>query len=189
METLDQHGIGCKPNRKLFSYLTFVDLYSKMENMKSVKTMRWFAGILESTTLNDISKKSGVPIATLHRQTQAGSVLSAENVIKIAREFGGNIPAALIATGYVTQSELERVVTVGVLGDASDQELLDEIARRLDLTADGQGGVLDQPNPPVDLSDHRNKKNDGGAEENATISDLQRAAMEDDGDDGADLPE
>ncbi|UOQ58133.1 hypothetical protein MUN78_04605 [Leucobacter allii] len=102
----------------------------------------WFAATAGSVSLNEVSKRSGIPIASLHRYTQNGS-FTAEAVVKIARAFDASIPDALVAQGIVTHSELSSLSISGTLADATDQQLLDEISRRLAAVPEGESDVFD----------------------------------------------
>lgn len=121
-----------------------------MENVTNVNT--WFEAIAGDSSMNEVSKRSGIPIASLHRYVQNGS-FTAEAVVKIARAFGASIPDALVAHGAVTHDELAGVAIVGTLADANDQQLLDEIARRLALVAEGTSEVFDNV-PATDATVH-----------------------------------
>ena len=107
-----------------------------------IEVSDWFATTTSGHSLNEVSKRSGIPIASLHRYTQNRS-FTAESVVKIARAFESSVPDALIAHGVVTAAELGSVAIAGTLADASDQQLLDEIARRLALAPEGASEVWD----------------------------------------------
>lgn len=92
-----------------------------------------------------VSSRAKIAHSTYVRQLQ-DSALSVENVVKIARAFGASVPDALIAHGIVTKDELSGVALAGTLSDATDQQLLDEMARRLHATPEGESEVFDAPN-------------------------------------------
>lgn len=105
----------------------------------------WFSATTAGYSLNEVAKRSGIAVASLHRYTQNWS-FTAEAVAKVARAFEASIPDALVAHGVVEASELASVAIAGTLSDATDQQLLDEIARRLALAPEGESEVFDSLN-------------------------------------------
>lgn len=116
------------------------------------RTEQWIAEISGNLNRVQVARASDIPQPTLTRQAQADS-LTVENAVKLARAFGVSIPDALVWHGVVTQDELAGVAVVGTLADAGDQQLLDEIARRLALAPEGTSEVFDSV-PATDATVH-----------------------------------
>ena len=85
---------------------------------------------------------AGIPQPTLTRQVQNDN-LTVENVVKLARAFSVKVPDALVWHGIVEAEELSVVTIAGTLLDATDQQLLDEISRRLAEVEEGKSVVFD----------------------------------------------
>mgnify|MGYP000943089457 FL=1 len=104
--------------------------------MKYMDKKTYFAQLTHDAAINEISNKTGLSVSTLWRQYNKGCEFSAESVIIIARAYGENPVAALVEFGYIRADEMENGKTVARLHDASNDELLQELARRLKENAD-----------------------------------------------------
>lgn len=98
----------------------------------------WYKRLVGNDPELTAAKRAKITTSTLNRQLSKGT-LSAENVIALARGYEQNPVEALAATGFITSSEATsnpqeaaRLLT--------DQELIRELARRVDDTP----GVWDQ---------------------------------------------
>lgn len=100
-----------------------------MEHMGSTPLSEWAATITGDDSLNAISRASGVVVSTLSRQWP--DKLSATSVVKIARGYEASALDGLIAQGLLTPHDIETTVTLDALQNATDEQLLGEIARRL----------------------------------------------------------
>lgn len=141
----------------------------------------WFEAIAGGASLNEVSKRSGIPIASLHRYVQNGG-FTPESVVKIARAFDASIPDALIAHGVVTREDLESVSYSASLSDASDQQLLDEIASRLARAEEGTSEVFDSVHSVSDDAVvHQVDFSSGVDDERAAASEYSVDRGEDDG--------
>ena len=92
--------------------------------------------------LNEIARRAGIPQRTLYNQLERRS-LAAENVIKVADAYGVHPLRALIDCGYVDAGWAELPDVDTALRRATDDQLADEILRRLKL-AHGST-VFDEP--------------------------------------------
>lgn len=105
----------------------------------------WIEGLPGSPLVTQAAEKAGIDRSTISRQLKRGLV-SAENVIALARAYGAPAGQALIDTGYLTARDLEGVGVVAALGRASNQQLLEEIMQRIDPSAvrifDGGADVI-----------------------------------------------
>lgn len=139
-----------------------------MERMASIGA--WFASLVGDSSINDVSRRSGVPLASLSRYVR-DETFTPESVVKIARAFGSSIPDALIAHGIVTADELATTTVRTTLADATDLDLLEELVRRTE--ARGADEI------PEDMQDEaiRNVRAEGaesvgGPRQAATVHDL-----------------
>ncbi|WP_216395983.1 hypothetical protein, partial [Arcanobacterium phocae] len=123
----------------------------------AMKIKEW----LEKTThskegelsINAIANASDIPQATLNRRVKAGD-LTADMVIAISRAYEYDVVGALLELGFITKRDLTVQKIKVALADATDKELVDEIARRLDQ---GNREEFDKPLRPVpDLGNDEN---------------------------------
>ncbi|WP_051905334.1 hypothetical protein [Bifidobacterium actinocoloniiforme] len=91
----------------------------------------WLAKAMGDDSVNEMATKAGISSATAWRQYNNALGFSAENVILIARAYHKNPISALVAFGYLRPDEPASAGTEQALRDASDDELMDEMARRL----------------------------------------------------------
>ena len=101
----------------------------------------WFKETVQGDTIAEVALKAGIIKTTAWRQYNNALGFSAENVILIARAYPVE---ALVEFGYIRADEMASGETVARLHDASDDELLQELARRLKENADA-----DWANSPI----------------------------------------
>lgn len=110
----------------------------------------WIASLPGSPLPTQAAEASGIDRSTISRQLKRGQ-LSAENVIAICHAFRKSAVDGLIETGYLTPDDLEGAGIVEALAQATNQQIVDEISKRLavgtgDLfTQDAE--VVEFPNP------------------------------------------
>ena len=97
----------------------------------------YFKQLTGDAAINEISVKTGLSVSTLWRQYNKGCDFNAEALIIIARAYEGNPVEALVQFGFLTNEEAKQGETNGLLRDASNDELLQELARRLKRTPTG----------------------------------------------------
>jgi len=112
--------------------------------MKYMDRKTYFAQLTHDAAINEISNKTGLSVSTLWRQYNKGCDFTAESVIIIARAYEGNPVDALVQFGFLNTDEMRHGESVGALQAASDDELLQELARRLKANADA-----DWANSPI----------------------------------------
>lgn len=110
-----------------------------MQHMNASVT--WLELVQKGDSVRSIATKAGVDNSTLSRQIKAGEI-RADMVIRIARGLGIDIIDALVASGYVQAEEAGVTRPTSTLRLATDQQLADEILRRLESVHDD---VLDRP--------------------------------------------
>ena len=96
----------------------------------------WFKETVQGDTIAEVALKVGIIKTTAWRQYNNALGFSAENVILIARAYHKSPVEALVEFGYIRADEMANGKTVARLHDASDDELLQELARRLKENAD-----------------------------------------------------
>ena len=100
-----------------------------------MNTAKWLKNVAGTTggtlSINAIATKSELPQATLNRHVNAGA-LAAEEVISICRAYRYPVTQGLLDLGFITEKELQLPAIHAALHDATDRELVDEIARRLE---------------------------------------------------------
>ena len=96
----------------------------------------WFKETVQGDTIAEVALKAGIIKTTAWRQYNNALGFSAENVILIARAYHKSPVEALVEFGYIRADEMANGKTVARLHGASDDELLQELARRLKENAD-----------------------------------------------------
>ena len=96
----------------------------------------WFKETVQDDTITEVALKAGIIKTTAWRQYNNALGFSAENVILIARAYHKSPVEALVEFGYIRADEMANGRTVARLHDASNDELLQELARRLKENAD-----------------------------------------------------
>lgn len=104
----------------------------------------WFKETVQGDTIAEVALKAGIIKTTAWRQYNNALGFSAENVILIARAYHKSPVEALVEFGYIRADEMDNGKTVARLHDASNDELLQELARRLKENADA-----DWANSPI----------------------------------------
>lgn len=106
---------------------------------------RWLRDLPGSPSITSAARAADIQKTTLLRQLERGEI-SAENVIALARAHDASPADALVETGYLKPGELDGAGVPEALGHATNQQLLDEIHRRVDpeamrLLRGGSGGI------------------------------------------------
>lgn len=92
---------------------------------------KWFTETTGNASGRAAAELAGIPPATLNRQLAKGE-LAAEFVIAIARAYKTSPVTALVATGFITLDEVDGTSLGDALRFASDQDLVRELAHRID---------------------------------------------------------
>lgn len=106
------------------------------------ESIRWIDEVRGNDSLRGAARKAGITSAKLIRQTN-DDMLTFETVRDISRAYGRAVVSDLIRTGHLTLSDAGAEGLERVLQTATDEELLLEIARRLEATS--MGTVFDKP--------------------------------------------
>lgn len=95
----------------------------------------WFHRVTRGDSNRRASELADISPVTLGRQLKAGQ-LSADLIIKIAQAYNESPVVALVDLGFISARWLQEVGTTTALTRASDEELTDELLRRLRLLDD-----------------------------------------------------
>lgn len=107
----------------------------------------WYKRVTRGDSNRHVSSRANISDATLGRQLKANE-LSADLIIKIAQAYDESPVVALVDLGFISARWIQEVGTTTALTRASDEELTDELLRRLRLIED----------EPVDQLAERRKK-------------------------------
>lgn len=107
----------------------------------------WYRRVTRGDSNRHVSSRANISDATLGRQLKANE-LSADLIIKIAQAYDESPVVALVDLGFISARWMQEVGTTTALTRATDEELTDELLRRLRLIED----------EPVDQLAERRKK-------------------------------
>lgn len=106
------------------------------------ESIRWIDEVRGNDSLRGAARKAGITSAKLIRQVN-DDLLTFETVRDIARAYGRSVVADLITTGHLTRADAGAEGVELVLQTASDEDLVLEVARRMDVTSIGT--IYDKP--------------------------------------------
>lgn len=128
-----------------------VALDAKMHQNETMnETIQQFlAASSNGASFREMGRASGINHSTIRRQLTGEGDLTAPVVVAIARAYEADVIAALVASGFVTESEAKGYAAGSKLKDASDVQLAQEILRR---ASTGEAtGILTEPMPTGEL--------------------------------------
>lgn len=129
------------------SILTRVLIFGTVHGMRETHN-EWFARVTRGDSNRQVGTRAKVSDVTLGRQLKAGE-LSADMIIKIAQAYEESPVVALVDLGLISARWLTEIGTTTALTRATDEELTNELLRRLRLI----------PDEPADqLAKRRSKK-------------------------------
>ena len=102
--------------------------------MQNMSIATWYKKTVGSDTVNTVADNTEIVPSSLYRQLP--EKLSPENVVKIARAYGVSAINGLVALGLLDDSDISQLQVSDALINASNDELLQELARRLKENAD-----------------------------------------------------
>lgn len=92
----------------------------------------WFSSTIGNDTIAEVGLKAGIVKTTIWRQFNNDLNFTAENVILIARAYHKDPVEALVAFDYLREDERGAASLRAALKNATNDDLLTEIAARLD---------------------------------------------------------
>lgn len=129
----------------------------------------WCKRVTRGDSNRHVSIRAKISDATLGRQLKANE-LSADLIIKIAQAYNESPVVALVDLGFVSARWLQEIGTTTALTRASDEELTDELLRRLRLLDD---------QPIDDLAARRAGTPVSGPRDDDLVSDLDYSPLKD----------
>lgn len=106
------------------------------------QSIRWIDEVRGNDSLRGAARKAGITSAKLIRQVN-DDLLTFETVRDISRAYGRSVVSDLIETGHLTRTDAGADGLERVLRMASDEELVLEVARRMEVTSIGT--IYDKP--------------------------------------------
>ena len=129
-----------------------------MEYMTNNMT-EWLAETAGNASTNEIARHAGITVSTLHRQRTSGNY-SPDTVASIARAYGVSVIDSLVTLGLIHPDDITTGQVIDGLRDATDEQLVAEIARRLESISEGTGSVYDEPHANVTHADFGRRRHD-----------------------------
>lgn len=111
--------------------------------------VEWFKRVTRNDSNRRASELADISPATLGRQLKAGE-LSADLIIKIAQAYHESPVVALVDLGFVSAKWINEIGTTTALSHATDEELTDELLRRLRLIDDSPVNELAERRSNID---------------------------------------
>ena len=135
--------------------LTRVLIFGTVYGMRETHN-EWFARVTRGDSNRQVGTRAKVSDVTLGRQLKAGE-LSADMIIKIAQAYEESPVVALVDLSLISARWLTEIGTTTALTRATDEELTNELLRRLRLIPDEPADQLAQKrsrkHPHVDPDD------------------------------------
>lgn len=103
----------------------------------------WFENLTKNASGRAAADLAGISPATMNRQL-ARNTLSAETVISLARAYGRSPVRALLETGYLLPEETGMPSAEELLQSLSDQQVIADVARRIDSEPSHWLGTFDE---------------------------------------------
>lgn len=93
----------------------------------------WLTITTNNASINEIAKRSDIPVSTLWRRSRDDFAFTSDEIIKIARAYGANPLDALVIFGYLRQEErsTSSIPEEAALKTIGKEKLLDEVSRRM----------------------------------------------------------
>lgn len=126
----------------------------------------WINRVIGDDSRRTAAKKIDVNDSTISRQISRTHTLSPEVVIALCREYGYSPADGLVETGHLEPNEIEGAGVSEALGYATNEQILEEMMRRVDpqavrlfqgdedeITPDFSNNVRDFPTPPASAPD------------------------------------
>ncbi len=93
----------------------------------------WLKATCGDDSYREIARRAGLSDSIISRQMREQGALSFEVAAGIAREYGASVLGAMLANGILSPEEAGAETVEAVLNAATDEQLVLEIARRLDV--------------------------------------------------------
>jgi len=103
----------------------------------------WLQSVTDGASRRQIAAAIGRPQTTFNRQADEGR-FDAGTIIAIARHYGANPIVALVETGYLDSDEASSMSLKEVAKLLTDQQLIQELARRIDVNESAWAGTFNE---------------------------------------------
>lgn len=90
----------------------------------------WYMEVTGKDSVHAIADKAGIPPTTLYSQVKGE--ITPTSAVKIARAYHRSPTEPLVILGLLTKEDLKTLASNGILSQASDADLVEELARRLE---------------------------------------------------------
>lgn len=139
----------------------------------------WYKRVTRGDSNRHVSSRANISDATLGRQLRANE-LSADLIIKIAQAYDESPVVALVDLGFISARWMQEVGTTTALTRASDEELTDELLRRLRLIEDEPVDQLAERRRKARMSNPSDSMPEGAVAYSGPDEDAERNDVDDD---------
>lgn len=139
----------------------------------------WYRRVTRGDSNRHVSSRANISDATLGRQLKANE-LSADLIIKIAQAYDESPVVALVDLGFISARWMQEVGTTTALTRASDEELTDELLRRLRLIEDEPVDQLAERRKKARMSNPSDSMPEGAVAYSGPDEDAERNDVDDD---------
>lgn len=139
----------------------------------------WYKRVTRGDSNRHVSSRANISDATLGRQLKANE-LSADLIIKIAQAYDESPVVALVDLGFISARWMQEVGTTTALTRASDEELTDELLRRLRLIEDEPVDQLAERRRKARMSNPSDSMPEGAVAYSGPDEDAERNDVDDD---------
>lgn len=139
----------------------------------------WFKRVTRNDSNRRAADLADISPVTLGRQLKANE-LSADLIIKIAQAYDESPVVALVDLGFISARWMQEVGTTTALTRASDEELTDELLRRLRLIEDEPIDHLAERRKKARMSNPSDSMPEGAVAYSGPDEDAERNDADDD---------
>lgn len=139
----------------------------------------WFKRVTRNDSNRRAADLADISPVTLGRQLKANE-LSADLIIKIAQAYNESPVIALVDLGFISAKWMQEVGTTTALTRASDEELTDELLRRLRLIEDEPIDHLAERRKKARMSNPSDSMPEGAVAYSGPDEDAERNDADDD---------
>mgnify|MGYP006935556325 FL=1 len=139
----------------------------------------WYKRVTRGDSNRHVSSRANISDATLGRQLKVNE-LSADLIIKIAQAYDESPVVALVDLGFISARWMQEVGTTTALTRATDEELTDELLRRLRLIEDEPVDQLAERRKRARMSNPSDSMPEGAVAYSGPDEDAERNDVDDD---------
>lgn len=139
----------------------------------------WYRRVTRGDSNRHVSNRANISDATLGRQLKANE-LSADLIIKIAQAYDESPVVALVDLSFISARWMQEVGTTTALTRATDEELTDELLRRLRLIEDEPVDQLAERRKRARMSNQSDSMPEGAVAYSGPDEDAERNDVDDD---------